>query len=244
MPGTTCTAGLDVLMAVTLVGKVSYSAYSPKPWNAFNISHGESIELSFLVDPTPVVRMGVSDPTQVVSDGTAPYAVCAEDFKIKFEKGITAHLGAPPVDLLGVTGGFFFALGKSRPTMDYAWLSQDAYIPGGIGKAAEETEGIPLIFHGQPAKGQFRASKFQGKFTAVYERYTLPDIDIEQAVGTYTRKGLVSAKMEISRDFPSNIALTAHFESFTISPKGSALSSAVRLAARESRKLEEKKASK
>lgn len=236
MPGTVCTAGIDMLMAITLVGKVTTSAWQPNSKNAFNVSKGESVTLSMLVDPTPIVRMGVSDPSQTVFDSIAPYTVCAEDFKLSFENGVTAHLSAPPVDLLGVTGGFFFSLAKSRPVMDAAWLSQDAYLPGAIGKGVEETEGIPLKFYGQLAKGQFRPSKFMGTFSIVYDRNTIPDLDITNAVGTYTRKGVVKATMEITRDFATNVALTAHFESLTITPPGSALSSAIRTAARSESK--------
>ena len=158
-------AAIESLVAVTLTGKVSFSAYEPKHTNAFNITQGETFTISFLADPKATVRMGISDPTITVHDNVAPYEVCATDFSMKFEKGVSAQLGAPPVSLLGEVGSFYFALSQARPVRDAAWLSQDVVVPGAVGTAVEQTVGIPLTFKGQPAKGNFRPSKFMGIFS-------------------------------------------------------------------------------
>ena len=132
-------AAIESLVAVTLTGKVSFSAYEPKHTNAFNITQGETFTISFLADPKATVRMGISDPTITVHDNVAPYEVCATDFSMKFEKGVSAQLGAPPVSLLGEVGSFYFALSQARPVRDAAWLSQDVVVPGAVGTAVEQT---------------------------------------------------------------------------------------------------------
>ena len=50
----------------------------------------------------------------------------------------------------------------------------------------------------------------------IYDRYTLPSMDILKAKGTYTTDGLVSGKFQITRDFDSNLAISVDFESMTI----------------------------
>lgn len=214
----TCSSPLSALVAVTLTGKVLFSGFEPKPKNTLNISKGESMTISFLTDPTPLTRIGISDPTLTVHDGTAPYQICAEEFEVMFEKGARAHLGAPPADpLTGAAGAFWFSLAKSRPVQDGAWLSMDAAVPGAVGKEMEATEGVPLSFHtGQSAVGQFRPSKFMGLFSLVFERHTIPSIDISEAYGTYNRDHLAKATFHVTRDWATNIALSVHFESLTI----------------------------
>ena len=94
-------AAIESLVAVTLTGKVSFSAYEPKHTNAFNITQGETFTISFLADPKATVRMGISDPTITVHDNVAPYEVCATDFSMKFEKGVSAQLGSGHVAASG-----------------------------------------------------------------------------------------------------------------------------------------------
>ena len=60
------------LVQVVINMKVSSSAFEPNPKNAVNISAGDAMTLSFLADPTPTERRGISDPSIIVHDAKAP----------------------------------------------------------------------------------------------------------------------------------------------------------------------------
>ena len=214
-----CTSGLEALIAVVLTGKVGFSAVEPKPINAFNISSGETMSIKFLVEPTATVRYGISDPTIVVHDGAAPYQICGDDFELSFSGGVKkVHLGAPPVDLLGVAGTFSFVLNKARPIHDGAFLAQDAVAPGAVGMQIEDSVGIPLTIHGQAAVGQFRPSKYMGLFKLKFAHNTIPSLDIVESFGTYGPSSLVGSTLAITRDFDTNTVLTADLTSLKIGP--------------------------
>ena len=213
-----CTA-LETLVAITISTKVDFSAYQPKPLNMVNISKGESMTVSFLVDPDVTIRKGVADPTIVVHDGTAPYEVCPDSFALTFTSGMKATLGAPTVDPeTGVVAGFYFTLNQGRPVNDAAWLSSDAVAPGAVGLPMEESVGVPLTLTGQTALGQFRPSKFQGNFELRFPRGTITDLDITKSFGTYGPELLDGAKIQITRDWVTNIVISAKLESMKIGP--------------------------
>ena len=49
-----------------------------------------------------------------------------------------------------------------------------------------------------------------------FQRGTIPDLDLTKAYGTYSAEALESSTISISRDFETNVVLTAEFESLTI----------------------------
>lgn len=189
-------AGLDMatLLRVTIMGKVGTSTMS-------NFTVGDTVKMSFLANPTPLYRFAEGN---VVKDGIAPYTICPGDFSMTFGKKVLAHLGAPPVDELGVVGGFYFSMQKSRPVYDGAWVSSNP---------TDGSIGFPLAFH-----GVVPSSSFGGRFSLTYDRYTVPDINFPAGFGTYTTKGLVDSTFEVYNGWLPNVVLTCKLDSLKVAP--------------------------
>jgi hypothetical protein len=117
-----CAKAISSLVSVTLTGKVSFSALGVDSKAVANVTKGESMSISFLIDPEPLFRE--IEGQGVVYDGIAPYPICSNDFALSLSsvKWPFARLGPAPVLEDGTTGSFYFSLMKSRPVNDGAWM--------------------------------------------------------------------------------------------------------------------------
>jgi len=204
-----CAKAISSLVSVTLTGKVSFSALGVDSKAVANVTKGESMSISFLIDPEPLFRE--IEGQGVVYDGIAPYPICSNDFALSLSsvKWPFARLGPAPVLEDGTTGSFYFSLMKSRPVNDGAWISMNA-VQGSIG--------VPLALHGVTS-----TAKYNGVFEVRFERDTLPAKELPAAFGTYTTDGLLWSQLKITRDWDANVVVTATFDSLTIAPATSRL---------------------
>ena len=198
-----CAKAVEGLFSVLITGRVTYSTITPNS-PTLNVSMGDSMSLSFLADSEAIVR---DVPGQgIVTDGIAPYPLCAEDFALTFSSGLKLYLGPPPVDLLGVVGAFYFSLMKGRPIHDGMFVA---------GVPDSPTLGVPLQLHGEPYK-----EKYSGVFKLSYERGTVPDLAAAAAYGTYTTKNLreKASELKIVRDWAQNTILKISLDKVVIGP--------------------------
>jgi len=194
-----CSAAIGALFRVVISGKVGHS-------NLKNITIGQDVKMSFLVDPTQETRIVEGHP---VLDGIAPYPICTEDFSMKVNGLSYFHLGVPPVPAGPPPAGtpppstLYFSLMSSRPIFDGAWVS---WLP-------DAASDVPLEVHGTWTGGVKAA--YNGVFGFTSEQFTFPSINIAEAVGSYTPSG-GKATFKIWRDWVANNVLSWEITGMTI----------------------------
>ena len=219
-----CTSSLDALVSVVLTARVTTSTL-----DTVGAHVGDTLSLSFNVDPTWVHREIVGQG--VVEDGIGPFGVCDEHFLLSFSSGLQANLkmpepaaagiAAPPVDKdapssvsLGLPKDappFWFSMMKARPVLDGVFVST---------MADKASAGVPLSVQGGSP------SAAHTLFTDVrFDRHTFQSVKVLDSFGTYDAKALrpVESTISVTRDWDSNVVLTAEFESLTISRDTSAI---------------------
>eukprot|EP00327_Prymnesium_parvum_P010542 CAMPEP_0184378074 /NCGR_PEP_ID=MMETSP0007-20130409/2776_1 /TAXON_ID=97485 /ORGANISM="Prymnesium parvum, Strain Texoma1" /LENGTH=190 /DNA_ID=CAMNT_0026722207 /DNA_START=60 /DNA_END=632 /DNA_ORIENTATION=- len=186
---------MTTLLRVAITGKLSHSQLK-------NVTVGEEVSMSFLVDPKMITRMLEG---HYVMDGIGPYAVCAEDFKLKFEGGAHMHLGAPPAPGPPdwTAPQLLFGLVKQRPVYDGAFVS---YSPDGV-------TDVPLEVHGTYTDGA--PAKYFGRFGLSTAAYTFPSLKITDSKGSYTPHGATHT-FTVWRDWEANTVLAWEVTDVTI----------------------------
>lgn len=198
-----CSKAVDALISVLITGNVTFSAMDGSPKSkSFPVTKGDTMSLAFTVDPEALVRDITGQG--IVTDGISPYTVCSEDFSLTFGSGMPFYLGPPPVTFDGTVGAFWFALAKSRPVYDGAYLSTDY----ALGSA-----GVPLIAHGAPPK-----QTYNGVFDLTFQRGTLETTDAVGAAGTYGDHSLVKSELKISRNWAANEIISISLHKMKIGP--------------------------